>query len=159
MYIEDSLYKQILENSVNLCVDVLLRYDHKYLLIKRKEEPCKGVYWPIGGRIHKGEGAEQAARRKIFEEIGIDFSAPIKPIGYYEDTYETNSFGYGPYSTLSICWLGYLSKTQYESIQLDKTSSKFRLHTHIPARFTIKTYDDYPKPYWYMESANEFTKN
>lgn len=85
MYIEDSLYKQILENSVNLCVDVLLRYDHKYLLIKRKEEPCKGIYWPIGGRIHKGEGAEQAARRKIFEEIGIDFSAPIKPIGYYEE--------------------------------------------------------------------------
>jgi colanic acid biosynthesis protein WcaH len=77
MIIPEKQYKQIINSTVNLCVDVCLRYNDKVLLIKRTEEPCKGVFWPVGGRIHKGEKAIEAARRKIKEEIGIDFKVSV----------------------------------------------------------------------------------
>ena len=73
-YIEPAMYRYFLENVTNVCVDILLKHRGLFVLLKRSEEPCKDLYWPIGGRIHKGETAEQAARRKIKEEIGIDYT-------------------------------------------------------------------------------------
>ena len=155
-FIPEPLYKEILNNTVNLCVDVLLRYDHRYLFIKRLEEPCKNVFWPSGGRIHKSESAETAARRKIHEEIGIEFTSELKSIGFYEDTYEVNNFGEGPYHTLSIVFLGHLTKEQYKNIKLDSTSSEYKLNRHMPERFKVKTFSDFGRPFWYMESARQF---
>lgn len=158
MFIPEQEYKQILHYSVNLCVDVLLRYNYKYLLIKRNEEPCKDVYWPIGGRVHKLETSEDAARRKIKEEIGIEFTDKLSTIGFYEDVYEKNNFGEGPYHTLSTVWLGYLTKEQFESIKLDSTSSEFKLDRYMPKRFKVSTFADYHRPFWYVESARELGK-
>lgn len=156
MFIPEEEYKQILHYSVNLCVDVLLRYDYKYLLIKRLEEPCKDVYWPIGGRVHKLETSMDAAKRKIKEEIGIDFTAELAPIGFYEDVYEKNNFGEGPYHTLSTVWLGHLTKKEYKSIKLDSTSSEYILSKYVPERFKINNFSDYGRPFWYVESTGAF---
>ena len=154
-YIPTEEYRQILHHSINLCVDVLLRYDYRYLLIKRLEEPCKGVYWPIGGRVHKLETSLDAARRKIREEIGIDFTAELAPLGFYEDVYEKNSFGDGPYHTLSTVWLGHLTKKEFKAIKLDSTASEYRLDKHMPERFKVQTFSDYGRPYWYIDSVKK----
>lgn len=156
MFIPEEDYRKILSCSVNLCVDVLLRYDYRYLLIKRLEEPCKGVYWPIGGRVHKLETSQDAARRKIREELGIDFTAELAPIGFYEDVYEKNNFGDGPYHTLSTVWLGHLTRTEYGAIKLDSTSSSYTLDKYMPERFKVKTFSDYSRPFWYIDSTGEF---
>lgn len=158
-FIAEPLYKEIISNTVNLCVDVLLRYEHRYLFIKRLEEPCKDVFWPIGGRIHKGETAEVAARRKILEEIGIDYTKELNPIGFYEDTYEVNNFGEGPYSTLSIVFLGYIDKEQYQNINLDSTSSQYKLKRYMPERFKVNTFSDYGRPFWYIDSTRQFNQD
>lgn len=155
MFIETDTYRTILNNVTNICVDVCLRYDNKFLLIKRTEEPCKGVYWPIGGRIHKGEKAENAARRKILEEIGIDFTQELKPLGYYEDTYSVMSLGEMDYSTISICWLGYLNKEQVSEIKLDDTSEGYAFNLTLPERFKINTFEDFGRPYWYLKSVGQ----
>jgi len=139
MIIPEKQYKQIINSTVNLCVDVCLRYNDKVLLIKRTEEPCKGVYWPIGGRIHKGETAEQAARRKIKEEISVDYTNNLYPMGYYEDRYTTNSFSKNTdYCTLSIVFAGDL--TGLPLINLDKTSEDYGIFSELPERFKVKTF-------------------
>jgi ADP-ribose pyrophosphatase YjhB (NUDIX family) len=154
-FIPTEEYRQILHHSINLCVDVLLRYDYRYLLIKRTEEPCKDVYWPIGGRVHKLETSLDAAKRKIKEEIGIDFTAELTPIGFYEDVYEKNSFGDGPYHTLSTVWLGHLTKKEFKNIKLDSTASEYKLDKHMPERFKVQTFADYGRPYWYLDSIGK----
>ena len=144
MFIESDTYKLILDNVTNVCVDVILRYKEKLLLIKRLEEPMKGVPWPVGGRLWKGETSEQAARRKIKEEVGIDYTAPLIPIGFYEDTYTANSFSDNTdYSTISIVWAGVLSEEQAKQIELDNTSEKFNFYTKLPKRFKVTMFSDF----------------
>ena len=87
MFIYNELYQNIQRVLPILCVDVLVRYEGKYLLIKRTEEPVKDVFWVIGGRVNKGEDLRAAALRKMREEIGI-VPYEMEIIGVYEDTYE-----------------------------------------------------------------------
>jgi ADP-ribose pyrophosphatase YjhB (NUDIX family) len=134
--IPEPLYKDIISNTINLCTDVVLRYKDQFLFIRRTEEPCKDVFWPIGGRIHKGETAEQAARRKIKEEIGLDFKGHLEPIGYYEDKYDKNSFGLDiEYCTMSIVFFGVIK--EWKDITLDETSSGWGLFNEFPERFKV----------------------
>jgi len=48
------------------------------LLLKRRNEPAKGLWWVPGGRVHMGETRIAAAVRKLREECGLDVrhSAP-----------------------------------------------------------------------------------
>ena len=56
------------------CVDFLITCQKNYLLIKRKEEPLKGIYWVIGGRLMFNETIKDAAKRIQEREIGRYFS-------------------------------------------------------------------------------------
>lgn len=135
--IPDDTYRIIIDNVINVCTDVCLKYKGRYLLIQRTEEPCKGVFWPIGGRIHKGETAEQAARRKILEEVGIHYTGTLKNTGYYEDQYTENSFSNNAnYCTISIVFEGELHDV--EKITLDNTSENWGFFDNLPERFKVK---------------------
>ena len=141
-YIEPELYKAVINNVINVCVDVVLKHKGRFLLIKRLEEPCKWVFWPIGGRIYKGETAEEAAIRKIKQEIGIDYTDKLKPVGFYEDTYTENSFSNNTtYSTISIVYIGDIH--DINNIELDHTSGDWGLFTELPDRFNIKGFRTY----------------
>ncbi len=53
--------------------------DGRVLLLRRI--PDRGGFWQqVTGRIEPGESAEEAARRELREETGID--APVEPLGY-----------------------------------------------------------------------------
>lgn len=43
----------------------------RFLIIKRGNEPYKGVWQPVTGKINEGEKAWQAALRELKEETGI----------------------------------------------------------------------------------------
>ena len=139
MLLSDELYKTIIDNAINLCTDVLLYHKDKMLLVRRTQEPCKGMYWPVGGRIHKGETADTAARRIIKKELGIEYSGVLNPIGFYEDQYTANSFMTDThYHTLSVVYKGYID--DISNIVLDETADDFQLFEKKPLTFNVQSF-------------------
>lgn len=61
-------------------VSVAVRRGPTVLLVKRGREPSRGSYAFPGGRVEAGEDAEQAARRELLEETGLDVGdlAPVR---------------------------------------------------------------------------------
>ena len=55
------------------CVDFLIKCGTNYLLIQRAEEPLKGVYWVVGGRLLFNETIDEFAFRVQNREIGRYF--------------------------------------------------------------------------------------
>lgn len=144
MFIQANEYKKIIQKIPILCVDIILRHKDKVLLIKRSDEPCKGIYWPIGGRVHKGESVDAAARRKILEEIGIEYKGALIPIGFYEDNYTESAFeAKTEYSSFSLVFVGDLNKEVKTKVKLDKTSDDFGYFDTLPKRFVVKRFSDF----------------
>ena len=50
-FIPEPEYKELIKKMPIFCGDFLIFAEKKYLLIKRKEEPVKDVYWVVGGRF------------------------------------------------------------------------------------------------------------
>jgi colanic acid biosynthesis protein WcaH len=71
-FIPKDEYARILACLPILCVDCIITYDGKCLLLSRTNEPAKGRYWFPGGRIYKNETIKDAALRKAREEVGLD---------------------------------------------------------------------------------------
>ena len=72
-FIPEEEYQKIMKTMPVFCVDFMIRCKDKILLIKRKEEPCKDVYWVVGGRLRFQETIEQLAERVQMKEIGRYF--------------------------------------------------------------------------------------
>jgi len=141
MLIERDLYKKITENLPLQCVDVMVRYQGKYVLIKRTDEPMRGVYWVIGGRLHKNEKLRDCALRKLTEELcsisSIDVDS-LRLVGVYEDVYDFSQFGYCPtgYHTNAIVFE--VELLDLDSIKLDRTSEDWGLFDTLPERFRVQ---------------------
>lgn len=67
-----------------LTVDVLIIYEGKLVLIKRKNPPYKDHFALPGGFVDIGETVEKAAVREAKEETGLDINI-IKLLGVYSD--------------------------------------------------------------------------
>jgi len=80
-FIPEPEYKELIKKMPIFCGDFLIFAEKKYLLIKRKEEPVKDVYWVIGGRLRHNETMTQLAERVMMQEIGRSFTE-FKIIGF-----------------------------------------------------------------------------
>lgn len=67
-----------------LAVDAIVLYENGIVLIKRKNSPFKGMYALPGGIVEYGEKVEDAIKREVKEETGLNFK--IRGIlGVYSD--------------------------------------------------------------------------
>lgn len=132
-------YRKIVEVLPILCVDVIIKNGkEEYLLIKRANEPLKDQWWVIGGRVLKGESLEQAAKRKVHEEVGLEID-DVKSIGYYEDALESNPYGLPtPLHSVSIVFSAIIDDKQ--RVILDYQSSDWIYSKELPAKFFIKSF-------------------
>ena len=141
--IPEDTYKTIIDHSINICVDIFVQWQNYTILVKRNQEPMKGVYWPIGGRVHKGETIREAVLRKIQEELCdlqyVDLDS-ITAIGFYEDQYDKNSFSENThYHTLSIVHVATLNSINH--IRIDSTSETWTITKAWPERLVIKPFE------------------
>tara|TARA_R110000868_G_scaffold303184_3_gene563704 strand:- start:11 stop:451 length:441 start_codon:yes stop_codon:yes gene_type:complete len=138
-FIEEELYKTIIENVIVLCVDIVVKYKNQYVLLKRAEEPMKNVPWPVGGRITQSETAVMAAHRKLKEELNLTNYSRLRTLGYYEDHYKNNSFKDNTdYYTLSVVFETEINSL--DNLGIDATSINFGLHDSLPERFIIRPF-------------------
>ena len=138
MHIPHESYREILTSLPVLCVDVVIK-DQKghFLLIKRNRNPLKGQWWVPGGRVLKGESINQAALRKIREELGVEAKVSHS-IGYYEGQFEENEWEIpSGVHTVSIVVLASLLS---DKIELDYQSSAWKFSPKLPPTFKITEY-------------------
>ena len=128
--IPHTLYRKIVELVPILCVDVILSHKGRYILIKRVNEPLKGLWWIPGGRALKGERTMNTAERKVWEETGLK-AKNLKIVGIYEDSYPKSAFGI-PTSSVSVV---YEAEVDDFNPVLDKTSSDIKPSNMLPRRF------------------------
>ncbi len=67
-----------------LTVDIIIEYQQKIVLIKRKNDPFRNKYALPGGFVEIGETTEDAAEREAKEETGLDISI-TELVGIYSD--------------------------------------------------------------------------
>ena len=125
------LYKKIVELVPIVCVDVIIFYKGKFVLVKRATEPLKGKWWIVGGRAYKGESSLKTAKRKMQEEVGLK-SSSIRLYGIYEDHYKKSVWGI-PTSSVSIVYMAMIDKFNPKP---DKTISDIKLAETLPERLT-----------------------
>lgn len=65
-------------------VDVIIEKDDKLLLIRRKNEPFKGLLAIPGGFVNEGEKVEDTAVREMTEETNLTIE-PTDILGVYSD--------------------------------------------------------------------------
>jgi len=99
-----NIFKCIVEYTPLISIDFLIKKDNKYLLGKRVNEPAKGYYFTIGGRIFKNETIKQAQKRILQQELNLSlipypylslthYPLPLKFIGIFEHFYDDSIFG------------------------------------------------------------------
>ena len=95
-------------------VAAVLEYGEQIVLIKRSKEPGKGKLDLPGGFVDPDEGAEEAVRREVKEELGIDLGA-LTYLGSYPNTYEYKDVTY------KTCDLFFSSRIDALPTVFDKT--------------------------------------
>lgn len=63
---------RVTESAPIPAVSVALMRDDRVLLVKRGMAPSRGLYAFPGGRVEAGETLEEAARRELHEETGLE---------------------------------------------------------------------------------------
>ena len=102
MFIPQEEYTKILSVLPILCVDLLILFKGKCLLLKRNNEPAKGQYWFPGGRIYKMEIIKEAALRKAKEEVNFDCQFQ-EIISIEETIYKKNKDMLTDMHTVNLC--------------------------------------------------------
>ena len=125
------LYKKIVELVPIVCVDIIIFYKGKFVLVKRANEPLKDKWWIVGGRAYKGEDSLKTAKRKMMEEVGLKADS-IRLYGIYEDHYKRSAWGI-PTSSVSIVYMAIIDKFNPKP---DKTISDIKLSEFLPERLT-----------------------
>lgn len=93
MFLDENIFKTIINSTPLISFDLIVSKDDKYLLGKRKNNPAKDFWFVPGGRIYKGETLIDGFARVTYSELGSTFIYnPSDFMGVYEHFYPNNFF-------------------------------------------------------------------
>ncbi len=120
--IPSEVYKEIL-NTMPICtVDVMFFNSDKTktLLFKRTNEPLKGVYFSIGGRLLKNETLEECAVRQAYREAGISIDVTRLVFeGVHNEIYQNSAFGKVSYHAVTLFYTYVLSDQEITELKIN----------------------------------------
>lgn len=137
MYIPEEKFREI-ERLMPLASLNAIIVDSKgrVLVMKRNNEPAKGLYWFPGGRIKMGQSFEEALEEQIKEETGLEWSeVEVLKVA------SVSSSVFGTRHTVEINFL--LRKLSSSEIRLDQEHSDFKWLK--PEEFDREKLDPYLK--------------
>jgi len=107
---------------------------HKILLIRRKNDPFKGMWALPGGFVEKDEEIIDAAKRELYEETGIKIRTKLHEIGVF------GKVGRDPRGrTISIAYLALINKLVHPKASTDaKEAQWFSIKNLPPLAFDHK---------------------
>lgn len=95
MWLEDEQFKQVINVTPLISIDLVLRDDTgRILLGLRRNRPASGFWFVPGGRIFKNERVEDAFFRITQAELGVSYSVDNSQfLGVYQHLYDDCVFG------------------------------------------------------------------
>jgi colanic acid biosynthesis protein WcaH len=121
-YISSVLYDQMIKCMPIVSVEALIVMDEGLLFLRRNNQPAKGEWWFPGGRIRKGESLQQALRREVKEETGLEISS-YKLINVYSRVFPKRH----------DITIAYLCKCKEDKVALNNEHSEYKLFRSTPA--------------------------
>ena len=103
-------------DGMQKAVKGLIKYNNKFLIIKSSDPKFEGPFDLPGGRIEEGEEKEEALKREVKEETGLDVHI-IRPI--YNTTIKYSHIGELNLTT-------FLCSTTKNEIKLSHEHSEFK---------------------------------
>ena len=91
-FIDDTVFKDIIEHTPLVSLDLVVKNRGKVLLGKRVNKPAKGYWFTIGGRILKNEKISDTITRIAREELGTVLSNSPRFIGVFEHLYDDSIY-------------------------------------------------------------------
>ena len=97
-YVSDKTYSSARDILVRTCHDIFLKVKIEddqdgILLVKRKQNPAKGLLWCIGGGKKRGVPLEKSIKDIVKQECNLEIDGEIHLIDLGEFYFRTNPFG------------------------------------------------------------------
>lgn len=129
MFLDDEIYKKIMDYSIIPTVDVLFIKGNKEILLGlRENKPLKWVYYFPWWRIEKWETIKQAVKRKMEEELwyGVDVNRLIF-LNIYDDFFEESIYEWVALQNITITYVYLLEDNEINSFKPnDSQHNEFR---------------------------------
>ena len=90
--LDDYKFKTVIDSTLLVSIDILLKRDNKVLLGKRVNKPAQGYFFSIGGRINKNETIDNAMSRVSLNEFNIELKSVPRSIGVFEHFYNNSIY-------------------------------------------------------------------
>ena len=129
--IPEKLYQKIVNVIPVCCVDLVIKKNNQFLLVKRLEDPARNKWWFPGGRVLFNESLKNAVKRKLREELNIRKLKEIKFLGVGETRFKRGRFG-RPVYTINMVFLVKLNKNSALDIRPDKTIAGYQWFKNAP---------------------------
>lgn len=145
-FIPSNIFKQIIDRTPLISIDIIVLDKGKALLGKRLNRPACGDWFVPGGRVRKNETLNDAFKRLSFDELGTCYSRQQATfLGVFEHYYSDSVFGEVP-STHYVA-LAYTLELSGESISLSPEQHSDFLWWELDKAISSSLVHQYTKDY------------
>jgi colanic acid biosynthesis protein WcaH len=143
MRLDNKTFECIIKNTCLVSIDFIIENNGKILLGKRVNEPAKGYWFTIGGRIYKNETIKNAQKRILKEELNYEDEFNPEFIGIFEHFYDTGFNGIETHyvniayklKNINLIELPKIQHNEYKWFGLDELLNAKDVHEYVKQYF------------------------